>query len=75
MRLAVCDASIADAQELVVKLQHLAADMGISCTVNSYRGARTLLEAAKENAFDAVPAGSRWQESFASTARIPRSSS
>ena len=54
MRLAVCDASIADAQELVVKLQHLAADMGISCTVNSYRGARTLLEAAKENAFDAV---------------------
>ena len=54
MRLAVCDASIADAQELVVQLQHLAADMGISCTVSSYRGARTLLEAAKENTFDAV---------------------
>lgn len=54
MRFAVCDASVADAQELVVKLQHLAADMGITCTVNSYRGARMLLEAAKENPFDAV---------------------
>ena len=54
MRLAVCDSSVADAQELVVKLQHLAADMGISCTVNSYRNARLLLETAKENPFDAV---------------------
>ena len=54
MRFAVCDANVADAQELVVKLQHLAADMGISCTVQSYRGPRLLLEAAKENPFDAV---------------------
>lgn len=54
MRLAVCDSSVADAQELVIKLQHLAADMGISCTVNSYRSARLLLENAKENPFDAV---------------------
>lgn len=54
MRFAVCDANVADAQELVVKLQHLAADMGISCTVNSYRSARLLLEVAKETPFDAV---------------------
>lgn len=54
MRFAVCDASVADAQELVVKLQHLAADMGISCTVNSYRSARLLLDVAKETPFDAV---------------------
>ena len=54
MRFAVCDPNVADAQELVIKLQHLAADMGISCTVNSYRNARLLLETAKENPFDAV---------------------
>lgn len=54
MRLAVCDTSVADAQELVVKLQHLAADMGIACTVTSYRSAKVLLEAAKQNAFDAI---------------------
>lgn len=54
LRLAVCDSNVADAQELVVKLQHLAVDMGISCTVNSYRSARLLLDTAKENPFDAV---------------------
>lgn len=54
MRLAVCDANVADAQELVIKLQHLAADMGISCTVSSYRNARLLLDVAKEKPFDAV---------------------
>ena len=54
MRFAVCDTNVADAQELVVKLQHLAADMGISCTVQSYRGPRLLLEEAKANPFDAV---------------------
>lgn len=54
MHLAVCDSSVADAQELVVKLQHLAQDMGISCTVDSYRSARLLLETAKEKPYDAV---------------------
>ncbi|MBE6655879.1 MAG: response regulator transcription factor [Ruminococcaceae bacterium] len=54
MRFAVCDPSVADAQELVVKLQHLASDMGIFCTVDSYRSARLLLEVAKTRPFDAV---------------------
>ena len=54
LRFAVCDPSVADAQELVVKLQHLAADLGVSCTVGSYRGARQLIEDAKANPFDAV---------------------
>lgn len=54
MRLAVCDGNVADAQELVVKLQHLASDMGLPCTVDSFRSARLLLEAAKERPFDAV---------------------
>lgn len=54
MRFAVCDGSVADAQELVVKLQHLSADMGISCTVENFRSARLLLEEAKVRPFDAV---------------------
>ena len=54
VRFAVCDANVADAQELVVKLQHLAADMGVSCTVDSYRSARLLLDTAKTNPYDAV---------------------
>ena len=54
MRFAVCDGNVADAQELVVKLQHLSADMGIPCTVESFRSARQLLDAAKERPFDAV---------------------
>lgn len=54
MRFAVCDSSVADAQELVVKLQHLSADMGLACTVGSFRSARLLLEEAKEKPFDAV---------------------
>lgn len=54
LRFAVCDPSVADAQELVIKLQHLASDMGFSCTVGSYRGARQLMEDAKANPFDAV---------------------
>lgn len=54
MRFAVCDGNVADAQELVVKLQHLSSDMGISCTVENYRSARLLLEEAKARPFDAV---------------------
>jgi DNA-binding LytR/AlgR family response regulator len=54
MRFAVCDSNVADAQELVVKLQHLASDMGISCTVESFRGARPLFEAIKKAPFHAV---------------------
>ena len=54
MRFAVCDSNVADAQELVVKLQHLASDMGLSCTVESFRGARPLFEAMKKAPFHAV---------------------
>ena len=54
MRFAVCDNNVADAQELVVKLQHLSLDMGLSVTVESYRSPRLLLEAAREHPFDAV---------------------
>lgn len=54
MRLAVCDANVADMQELVSKLRELAEDMGISCSVREFRSARLLLETAKSSAFDAV---------------------
>ena len=54
MRLAVCDPNVADAQMLTVKLQQLTADMGIACTVSSFRAARLLLDEAKERPFDAV---------------------
>ena len=46
LRIAVCDSSVADAQELVNKIHQLASEMRLACTVDSFRGARPLLEAA-----------------------------
>jgi hypothetical protein len=46
-RIAVCDSNVADAQELVNKVQHLAAELRFECTVESFRTARALAEAVK----------------------------
>ena len=53
-RIAVCDSNVADAQELVNKIQHLAADLHFDCTVESFRSARALAEAFKAKPFRLV---------------------
>lgn len=53
-RIAVCDSNVADAQELVNKLQHLAAELRFECTVESFRTARGLAEAFKARPYRLV---------------------
>ena len=53
-RIAVCDSNVADAQELVNKIQHLAADLHFECTVDSFRTARALAEAVKARSYRLV---------------------
>ncbi len=53
-RIAVCDSNVADAQELVNKLQHLAADLRFECTVECFITARSFAEAFKANPFQLV---------------------
>jgi DNA-binding LytR/AlgR family response regulator len=53
-RIAVCDSNVADAQELVNKVQHLAAELRFECTVESFRTARALAEAVKARAYRLV---------------------
>lgn len=53
-RIAVCDSNVADAQELVNKIQHLAADLHFECTVESFRTARALAEAFKAHPYRLV---------------------
>lgn len=53
-RIAVCDSNVADAQELVNKIQHLAAEMRFECTVESFRTARALAEAVKARTYRLV---------------------
>ena len=53
-RIAVCDSNVVDAQELVNKLQHLAADLHFECSVESFRTARAFAEAFKARPFPLV---------------------
>lgn len=53
-RIAVCDSSVADARELVNKIQHLAADLHFECTVESFKTARALAEAFKAHPYRLV---------------------
>jgi DNA-binding LytR/AlgR family response regulator len=53
-RIAVCDANVADGQELVNKVHQLAAEMKLEVQVESFRSARSLLEAFKEKRYKVV---------------------
>lgn len=53
-RIAVCDSNVADAQELVNKVQHLAAELHFECTVESFRTARALAEAVRARSYRLV---------------------
>lgn len=53
-RIAVCDSSVADGQELVNKVHQLASEMKLEVSVESFRGARALLEAARNKPYKLV---------------------
>ncbi len=53
-RIAVCDSNVADAQELVNKIQHLALELRFECTVERFRTARGLVDAVKTNSYKLV---------------------
>lgn len=53
-RIAICDQNVADCQELVNKVQQLAAEMQLSVMVDHFRSARALYEAAKERPYKLI---------------------
>lgn len=53
-RIAVCDANVADGQELVNKVHQLAAEEKLDVQVESFRGARALLEAVKSKSYKLI---------------------
>ena len=53
-RIAICDPSVADAQELYNKVQQLASEMQIEVLIDSFRSARALYEAAKEHSYKLI---------------------
>ncbi len=53
-RIAVCDNSVADGQELVNKIHQLASEMCLDVSVDSFRSARALYDAARERAYKLI---------------------
>ncbi len=53
-RIAICDSNVADGQELVNKVHQLAAELKLEVSVDNYRSARALLEAAKSKPYKLV---------------------
>ena len=53
-RIAVCDNNVADAQELHNQVQHLMSELGFEATVEVFRTARALCEAAAASAYHLI---------------------
>ncbi len=53
-RIAICDPSVADAQELYNKVHQLAAEMKLDVRIDSFRSARALYDATKEHSYKLI---------------------
>ena len=53
-RIAVCDSNVADASELVNRIQQLAAEIELDCKVDRFRTARGLYDEAKTNPYHLI---------------------